>query len=188
MGINLGLYVSAAIATFLLASGLLLNLPRPVLSLLDFFYIGFPSGLLGVLLLAVRVSIGLLFVLHGLPKIKHLRTWAADIKMPVFLCFLSALSMFLGGFFLVLGLLTPLAALAILASMLFAMILEMSKGSPFVAQDPFQIPADQYVGPNGQGEPPSWEKAFLYVVILSAIAVLGPGAFSLDAQLLMQLT
>ncbi|WP_141242249.1 hypothetical protein [Leptolyngbya sp. BC1307] len=59
----------------------------------------------------------------------------------------------------------------------------MSHGSPFVAPDPFQIPDDQYQGPNGKGEPPSYEKAFMYVVILSEIAILGPGIFSIDALL-----
>ena len=82
---------------------------------------------------------------------------------------------------MIIGFLTPLDSLAILGSMLFAMLLEMSKGSPFVARDPFQIPDNEYEGPNGKGDPPSWEKAFLYVVILSAISILGPGAFSLDA-------
>lgn len=190
MLINLGIYVACGLAGFLLAVGLeglaggvLLNLPQPLSAILDFFYIGFPSGVIGGLLLVLRMGIGGLFVRHGRPKLLNLQQWAKDIKMPVFLCLLSALSMFLGGCFLVVGWLTPLAALAILGSMVFAMFLEMSHGSPFVAQDPFQIPDGQYVGPNGQGEPPSYEKAFLYVLILSAIAILGPGAFSLDALL-----
>ncbi len=185
MGIKFAIYGTYAIATFILTSGLLLRLPPPIINIVDFFYIGFPAGVLGGLLLVLRVGIGLLFVLHGRPKLTHLKQWAKAIEMPVFLCLLSALSMFLGGFFLILGLLTPLASLAILASMVFAMILEMSKGSPFVAQDPFQIPAGQYEGPNGKGEPPSYEKAFIYVLILSAIAILGPGAFSLDRLILL---
>ncbi|WP_292863918.1 hypothetical protein [Nostoc sp. LPT] len=32
-----------------------------------------------------------------------------------------------------------------------------------------------------KGEPPSWEKAFMYCVMLIAIAVLGPGAYLFDA-------
>lgn len=181
MGISLA-HSAYAIGGLALAVSWATWLPGFVVNILNFLYpLGLPGGLLGLLLLALRVCIGLLFVLHGWPKISHLRTWSKAINMPIFLCFLSALSMFLGGFFMIVGLLTPFDSLAILGSMLFAMILEMSKGSPFVARDPFQIPDNEYQGPNGQGDPPSWEKAFLYVVILSAISVLGPGAFSLDA-------
>ena len=65
--------------------------------------------------------------------------------------------------------------------MVFAMVLEIAQGLPFVARDPYLIPEGQYQGPHGKGEPPSWEKAFMYCVMLIAIAVLGPGAYSLDA-------
>jgi putative oxidoreductase len=67
--------------------------------------------------------------------------------------------------------------------MAFAAYLEIKQGLPFVARDPYLIPQGQYEGPNGKGEPPSWEKAFMYCLMLLAIGVLGPGAFSLDALL-----
>ncbi|PZO52710.1 MAG: DoxX family protein [Phormidesmis priestleyi] len=172
-----------AVVAFLVASRLLLQLPASIVGLIDFLYIGFPAGIVGILLLLFRASTGALFVLHGYPKITNLRTWAKALKMPVFLCFLSALSMFAGGFCLIAGFLTPLASLAIFGSMAFALFLEMSHGSPFVAPDPFQIPAGQYEGPNGKGDPPSYEKAFMYCVMLIAIAILGPGLYSIDALL-----
>jgi putative oxidoreductase len=155
----------------------------PLLNLLNNLYIGFPAGIPGITLLLLRLGTGILFMLHGYPKITHLRIWADGLKMPIALCFLSALSMILGGICLVLGLLTPLASIAILGSMLFAMVLEISQGLPFIARDPYEIPAGQYEGPKGKGEPPSWEKAFMYCLMLLAIAVLGPGAFSLDAAI-----
>lgn len=120
---------------------------------------------------------------HGYPKLTHLKTWSNSLKMPVFLCFLSALSMVAGGVCLILGLLTPFASVAILGSMIFAIVLEISQGLPFVARDPYLIPKGQYEGPQGKGEPPSWEKAFMYCLMLVVIAVLGPGFFSLDASL-----
>ncbi|MFB2920944.1 MULTISPECIES: DoxX family protein [Aerosakkonema] len=153
----------------------------PGLNLLSNLYIGFPSGVEGITLLLLRVGTGVLFMLHGYPKITHLQQWASSLKMPLFLCFLSALSMVAGGVCLVIGLLTPLASAAIFVSMAFAAYLEITKGLPFVARDPYLIPEGQYEGPTGKGEPPSWEKAFMYCLILIAIAVLGPGAFSLDA-------
>jgi putative oxidoreductase len=163
----------------LLASRIALNLPA--LNLLSNLYPGFPDGISGIALLVLRVGTGLLFILHGYPKITHLRQWSNALKMPISLCFLSALSMLLGGVCLIIGFLTPFASVAILVSMLFAMFLEISQGLPFVAHDPYQIPAGQYEGPQGKGEPPSWEKAFMYCLMLVAIAVIGPGAFSLDA-------
>ncbi|HEY9641530.1 MAG TPA: DoxX family protein [Coleofasciculaceae cyanobacterium] len=155
----------------------------PGVNLFSQLYTGFPSGLEGATLLLLRVATGVLFVLHGYPKLTHLRLWASSLKMPVFLCFLSALSMLAGGICLILGLLTPLASAAIFMSMAFAAYLEIAQGLPFVALDPYLIPKEQYEGPKGKGEPPSWEKAFMYCLILIAIAVFGPGAFSLDALL-----
>lgn len=141
----------------------------------------YPDGLPGLALLLLRVSVGGLFIMHGYPKVMHLRRWAESIKTPVFLCFISAWTMLGGGFFLILGFLTLLATLPILASMLFAILLHLIEGKPFVATDPYLIPEDQYKGPLGKGEPPSWEKALMYCVMLIAIAVFGPGAYSLDA-------
>jgi putative oxidoreductase len=155
----------------------------PGLNLISSLYTNFPSGIEGMTLLLLRVGTGVLFMLHGYPKLTHLQQWASALKMPVFLCFLSALSMFAGGICLILGLLTFLASAAIFGSMAFAAYLEIAQGLPFVARDPYLIPQGQYEGPNGKGEPPSWEKAFMYCLMLIAIAVLGPGAFSLDALL-----
>lgn len=153
------------------------------MSLLSNLYFAFPTGMEGIALLLLRVGTGVLFMLHGYPKLTHLKLWASSLKMPVFLCFLSALSMFAGGICLILGLLTPLASAAIFVSMAFAAYLEIAQGLPFVARDPYLIPDGQYEGPKGKGEPPSWEKAFMYCLMLLTIAVLGPGAFSLDALL-----
>lgn len=158
-----------------------------MLDLVRLLYSSFPAGLQGYTLLGLRVGIGFLFVLHGYPKLAHLKLWSESLKMPIYLCFLSALSMLLGGFCLMVGLLTPLACLAILSSMIFALILEIMKGFPLVASDPYLIPIGEYEGPNGKGEPPSQEKALIYTLILTALFVFGPGAFSFDAWLLANL-
>ncbi|MGF1493816.1 MAG: DoxX family protein [Microcoleaceae cyanobacterium] len=154
-----------------------------ILRLTNLLYTEFPTGVQGGTLLALRVGMGILFVLHGYPKLTHLKQWSDALKMPIYLCFLSALSMFLGGFCLIAGFLTPLASIAILGSMAFALFLEITKGLPFVASDPYLIPAGEYEGPNGKGEPPSQEKAFIYNLILIVLFVFGPGSFSIDAWL-----
>ncbi|MCW5314221.1 DoxX family membrane protein [Nostoc sp. KVJ3] len=168
--------IGVAIA-FYLAS---FNFPQLSPHLLSSLSPTYPDGFPGLALLLLRVSLGWLFILHGYPKITHLRQWAESLKTPVVLCFLSAASMLGGGIFLIIGFLTLLATLPILGSMIFAIYLDISGSKPFVAQDPYLIPEDQYQGPLGKGEPPSWEKAFMYCVMLIAIAVLGPGAYSLD--------
>lgn len=103
--------------------------------------------------------------------------------MPICLGFFSASSMSIGGFCLIAGLLTPLACVTILGSMVFALVLEIIQGLPFVAPDPYLIPKGEYEGANGKGEPPSQEKAFIFILMLSALLIFGPGGFSIDAWL-----
>ena len=164
--------------SFLLAA---FNLPRLGLNLVSSLNTVYPDGLYGLALLLLRVSVGVLFILHGYPKITHLRQWAESLKMPIYMCWFSAASMIGGGICLIIGFLTLLATLPLLGSMVFAAYLEITGGTPFVAEDPYLIPEGQYKGPNGIGEPPNWEKAFMFCVMLIVIAVLGPGAYSLDA-------
>ena len=95
--------------------------------------------------------------------------------------------MFGAGVALLPGLLTPLASLAILVSMGYAMVLEIRAGFPFIAPDPYQIPSGDYAGPMGVGEPPSWEKAAMYVVMCLVLAACGGGLFSLDNLLIADL-
>jgi putative oxidoreductase len=146
-----------------------------------------PSTLAQAMLLVLRVFVGICFIRHGWPKLRNLSTWAEAMKTPKWLCFLSAFSMWGAGIALIPGLLTPLAALAILVSMLYAAVLEISLGLPFIAPDPYQIPAGDYVGPNGIGDPPSWEKAGMYVVMCLVLIGCGGGLFSLDNLLLADL-
>jgi putative oxidoreductase len=146
-----------------------------------------PSPLSQAALLVLRLFVGLCFIRHGWPKLRNLNTWATALNTPKWLCFLSAASMFAGGIALIIGLLTPLAALAILVSMAYAMVLEIGSGFPFIAPDPFQIAAGDYAGPMGVGEPPSWEKAAMYVVMCLVLILCGGGLFSLDSLLLEDL-
>ena len=139
-----------------------------------------PTGPAAGGLLLLRVFTGLVFIRHGWPKLSNLNTWAAAMKTPSWLCFLSAFSMWAGGIALILGILTPLAALAIAVSMLYAVALEIKKGFPFIAPDPFQIPEGDYAGPMGVGDPPSWEKAAMYVVMCGVLITSGGGPFSVD--------
>ena len=146
-----------------------------------------PSAFAEAMLLVLRLFTGICFIRHGWPKLRNLSTWAEALKTPKWLCFLSAFSMWGSGIALIPGLLTPLAALAILVSMAYAAVLEIRLGFPFIAPDPYQIPAGDYVGPNGVGEPPSWEKAAMYVVMCLVLIGCGGGLYSLDNLLIADL-
>jgi len=143
-----------------------------------------PSLAAGLGLLVLRLFVGVAFIRHGWPKLRNLKTWATAMKTPEWLCFLSAASMWGAGIALIPGLLTPLAALAILVSMAYAVVVELKAGFPFIAPDPYQIPEGDYAGPMGVGEPPSWEKAAMYVVMCGVLASCGGGLFSLDNLLI----
>ena len=124
--------------------------------------------------------------LHDLSdtELRNLQTWAQMLNTPAWLCFVSAGSMWAGGIALIVGFLTPLASFAILVSMAYAMVLEIKGGFPFIAADPYLIPEGDYAGPMGVGEPPSWEKAAMYVVMCLVLIFCGGGMLSLDTLLI----
>lgn len=142
---------------------------------------------LDVTLLALRVFTGLAFIQHGLPKLRQLQPWAKMLHMPVWLCALSAASMVLGGVGLIVGFLTAASALAIAGSMAYAVVFLAGHGASFIPPEPFELPAGDYMGSIGPGEPASWEKAALYVLICLLLVGAGPGGYSLDRLWLLPL-
>jgi putative oxidoreductase len=124
-------------------------------------------GALGLLVL--RLVTGAAFILHGWPKIQNAFHWLDRMPNPppAFLQALAAFSEFGGGIALILGLLTPLAALGIASTMVVAIgMVHLPKGDPFV------------------GEPgASFEPAAVYLAIVIALLLVGPGVLSLDALL-----
>lgn len=118
-------------------------------------------------LLVLRVVTGLAFIQHGWPKIQNPMGWMGpDAPVPGLLQALGAVSEFGGGIALILGLLTPLAALGLICTMGFAMNIHLKKGDP-------------WIGAGG----PSWELASVYFIIALALLLVGPGKYSLDSAL-----
>jgi len=128
----------------------------------------FVGGRTGIGLLLIRIVAGAALIAHGMPKIGNPFHWMdkAGNAAPAFLQGLAALAEFGGGAALILGLLTPLAALGIACDMAYALFLvHLPKGDPFVA--------------NSGG---SYEKALIYLATSIALMLTGPGRYSLDAQ------
>ncbi|HTU90530.1 MAG TPA: DoxX family protein [Gemmataceae bacterium] len=128
------------------------------------------AGSVGLLLL--RVVMGAAFLLHGWPKIQDPMHWMdahGGSGMPGLLQAAAAVSEFGGGLALILGLLTPLAALGIACTMAVAVgMVHLRMGHSFVATAPGQ---------------PSYELAAVYLAAAIMFALVGPGKLSLDAFL-----
>jgi len=111
---------------------------------------------------------GAAFVLHGWPKIQNPFGWMGpEAPFPGILIALAALAEFGGGLALIVGLLTRLASLGIISTMVVAIgMVHVPKGDPFVSQ-------------GGA----SWELAAVYLACAILFLLLGPGRVSLDAVL-----
>ena len=120
-------------------------------------------------LLLLRIVIGLAYVQHGLPKIEHPASWMTMMMgphafAPPWLQAVVAVVEFFGGIALVLGLLTPLVAIALAVDMLTAI---------FAVHIP--------MGAHWVGGPGSFEVPLFYLVSMIALLLTGPGRYSVDA-------
>lgn len=126
------------------------------------------AGSFGLLLL--RLAMGAAFMFHGWPKIQNAFHWMdahGSSGMPGYLQAAAAVSEFGGGAALILGLLTPLAALGIACTMATAIgMVHLRMGHAFVAAAPGQ---------------PSYELAAVYLAAAIMFGLVGPGKLSLDA-------
>ncbi|MBO9541316.1 DoxX family protein [bacterium] len=122
--------------------------------------------------LIVRVAFGLLLMTHGYAKLfgvtqsggKVIEGFAKSMveplgfPAPLFFSYLAALSEFVGGLFIALGLFTPLAAVAAAGTMLVAILHHMGQG------DPLKV----------------FELALIYLAIAIGAMLIGGGRYSLD--------
>lgn len=127
----------------------------------------FVTGRGAIGLLILRLVFGLGLMLHGLPKIQAPFNWMpASAPVPGILQALAALAEFGGGLAILLGLLTPLAALGVFFTMLVAIgMVHLTAGHPFVASRPGS---------------PSYESAAGYLAVSLLMMITGPGTLSLD--------
>lgn len=131
---------------------------------------GHTNGISTVLLI-LRLVVGIAFIFHGWGKIQTPLSWVppgSPFTIPALLQALAAIAEFFGGIALVLGFVTPVAAIGIAITMAVAVYMHAA-----VFQQPF-------VDPKGGG---SYELALVYFAVALVLLVAGPGKYSIDHKL-----
>lgn len=118
-------------------------------------------------LLILRVIFGLIFIVHGWPKLSNIKkTWvdfdAMGFKPGIFWGTIVAFLETIGGFLLILGLITQLMALLLAFQMIVATVWKLKNKARFVG---------------------GYELDIILIAIGIALAVLGPGDTSLDVYM-----
>lgn len=126
------------------------------------------NALVNMGLLVLRIGIGIIFIVHGLPKLMGgVETWTqlgSTMSMvgisfaPAFWGFMAAAAEAIGGLFIILGLLHRPVALLLIGTMIVALIMHVSAGDPFAV----------------------YSNALKGLVVFTALAITGPGKYSLD--------
>ncbi len=132
------------------------------------FFGSFYTGRAALGMLIIRLFFGWGLVLHGYQKFTHGGPfhWGDALGIPSFWQSLAFLGEFAGGLGLMVGLLTPLAALGITITMVVAFL-------------KVHLPAHEvYVHMEGG---PNYEVAAHYLIVGVGALISGPGALSLDA-------
>ena len=83
----------------------------------------------GLAILLLRLFVGIAFIQHGSGKLLHPSEFAAEFGIPAWLGFAAMLTQLIGGILLIIGALTPLAALGIAGTMIPATFFRLQRGS-----------------------------------------------------------
>jgi putative oxidoreductase len=132
--------------------------------MIKILFASFSRGRTGTALLILRVFVGIAFLFHGFEKIMDIPAFAAEFGMPNFVAAAAAYTQFISGAMMVIGLLTPVASLALASTMAVATLQLIARGEAFV-------------NPHGH----SWEASSFYLIATLVVFLLGPGRSSLDA-------
>jgi putative oxidoreductase len=126
-----------------------------------------PATLQNAGLLVLRLVVGMTFLMHGVDKLADLSYWeqffaAQSIPIPGVMAPFVAATETVGGVLLIVGLATPLVALALAIDMLVALLTTHIDHGFFVADGGMEL-------------------VLLVGLASVAIALAGPGRFSVDA-------
>lgn len=134
----------------------------------------FLDGFGGWGLLVLRLIWGTVIVFYGWPMVKNPLHWmdmgGKPSGFPSFLQAIGALTIFGGGIAIIVGFLTPLAALGLAGAMAVALSLHLANNEPLIKQSP-----------DAPGE--SYEASLVYLAIAVLFLFVGAGNLSLDSLL-----
>lgn len=126
------------------------------------------NALVNAGLLVLRIGIGIIFIIHGLPKLMGgVETWTqlgSTMSMmgisfaPAFWGFMAAAAEAVGGLFIILGLLHRPVALMLVFTMIVAVLMHVMSGDPFGV----------------------YSNALKALVVFVALTITGPGKYSID--------
>ena len=157
----------------------------------------------GAALLLLRLFVGIAFIQHGTGKLMDPSEFAGEFGIPVWLALATMLIQLIGGILLIVGALTPLAALGIAGTMFTATVFLIHRGEPFInpaghswENSAFYLMAgiagtmitatiflincgEPFINPAGH----SWENSAFYLMAGICLALSGAGSWSLDAWL-----
>lgn len=130
------------------------------------FTVAQSSNAYSIGILIVRIVAGIAMMLHGQKKIADPLGWmGAESTVPAIFQAMAAVSEFIGGFCIIIGLLTPLSAFGIVCTMAVAVHKHaILQNGPFV----------------GKG---SYEMALLYFCLMILLLLAGPGKYAVDRWL-----
>ncbi|MEK7468980.1 MAG: DoxX family protein [Planctomycetota bacterium] len=130
----------------------------------DLLFPAAPGARASLGLLTIRVVAGAAFMFHGGPKLSHPTEWMGS-DIPGMIQAATVIAEFGGGALWILGLLTPLASLAIGCTMALQASKHIGHGDAFAT-----------IKSASQDS----EKALLYLAIAVLLLLIGPGKFAVD--------
>ncbi|MDJ0270632.1 MAG: DoxX family protein [Aigarchaeota archaeon] len=154
------------------------------MALLDFL-----TAYTDVASLAVRIAVGVLMMIHGLPKLagparSQMRGMMQQLGIPGGLFDLVAILEFLGGLFLLLGLLTRIVSILFILEMIGTTLLYLTKLGKKVPPPEMltqMVQASRNFMRGYMAGVSGWELDTVILAAAIATLILGGGAFSIDA-------